>query len=64
MKKPPPIPAAKIFAATLHNWKIDPDDFQEILRRMCRSLSDPQGNVLYDFLFVIGPERDRSTGTL
>jgi hypothetical protein len=36
------------------------DDLQEILRRMCRSLADPQGNLLRDFLFCIGPkERDK-----
>lgn len=55
MKKPAPTATAdEDFAAQLRWWNIEPDDFQEILRRMCRSLSDPQGNVLYDFLFVIG----------
>jgi hypothetical protein len=60
MKKPAPTSAEEAFAATLRSWNLDADDFQEILRRMCRSLSDHQGNLLFDFLFVIDPkDRDK-----
>jgi hypothetical protein len=52
----PPKPtttAEQVFAAQLRSWNgPTPDDIQEILRRMCRSLSDRQGNVLVNFLFV------------
>jgi hypothetical protein len=42
----------EIFATTLREWggANAEDELQEILVRMCRSLSDAQGNLLYDFL--------------
>ena len=51
MKKPvsplDPILADQLRSA---NSYANADDFREILRRMCRALADPQGNILYNFL--------------
>jgi hypothetical protein len=51
--------ADEIFVAQLRSMSLNEDDLQEILRRMCRSLSDVQGNHLGDFLFIIDP-KDRA----
>ena len=49
----------QIFADHLRLNHLSEERLQEILRRMCRSLTDAQGNLLSDFLFVMAKGKDR-----
>jgi hypothetical protein len=61
IRKPPPTATDEVFTAQLRytDKSATADDFQEIVRRMCRSLSDDQGSLLYDFLFMFKESKNR-----